>query len=46
MSAAQTKHEISEAKRRRYEELRVAGQELTPKGLPGVTAPGESEPKL
>jgi urea carboxylase-associated protein 2 len=38
MSAAQTKREISEANRRRYEELRAAGQEMTPKGLPETTA--------
>ena len=37
MSAAQTRQEISEANRRRYEELRAAGQELTPKGLPDPT---------
>jgi urea carboxylase-associated protein 2 len=37
MTMAQTKQEISEANRRRYEELRAAGQELTPKGLPDVT---------
>ena len=35
---AQTKQEIAEANRRRYEELRAAGQELTPKGLPEATA--------
>jgi uncharacterized protein len=29
-----------EANRRRYEELRAAGQEQTPKGLPEPTAPG------
>jgi uncharacterized protein len=34
---AQTMQEI-EAHRRRYEELRAAGQESTPKGLPGPTA--------
>ncbi|WP_213774534.1 urea amidolyase associated protein UAAP1 [Bradyrhizobium sp. dw_78] len=34
---AQTKQEIAEANRRRYEELRAAGQELTPKGLPEPT---------
>src|ERR1700740_1889019 len=34
---AQTRQEI-EAHRRRYEELRAAGQESTPKGLPGPTA--------
>ena len=37
MSAAQTRQEISEANRRRYEELRAAGQEVTPKGLPDPT---------
>ena len=37
MTTAQTKQEISEANRRRYEELRAAGQELTPKGLPDAT---------
>jgi uncharacterized protein len=40
MTMAQTKQEISEANRRRYEELRAAGQELTPKGLPEATAFG------
>lgn len=35
---AQTKLEIAEANRRRYEELRAAGQELTAKGLPEPTA--------
>ncbi len=35
---AQTKQEIAEANRRRYEKLRAAGQELTPKGLPEATA--------
>ena len=34
----QTRQEIAEANRRRYEELRSAGQELTPKGLPEPTA--------
>jgi uncharacterized protein len=34
---SQTQHQI-EANRRRYEELRAAGQELTPKGLPEPTA--------
>jgi urea carboxylase-associated protein 2 len=34
---SQTQQEI-EANRRRYEELRAAGQELTPKGLPEPTA--------
>jgi uncharacterized protein len=38
MTMAQTKQEISEANRRRYEELRAAGQELTPKGLPDATS--------
>lgn len=38
MSMAQTRQEIAEANRRRYEELRAAGQELTPKGLPDATA--------
>jgi hypothetical protein len=38
MTTAPTKQEISEANRRRYEELRAAGQELTPKGLPEATA--------
>jgi urea carboxylase-associated protein 2 len=38
MTRAQTKREISEANRRRYEELRAAGQEQTPKGLPEPTA--------
>jgi uncharacterized protein len=37
MSMTQTKQEISDANRRRYEELRAAGQELTPKGLPDAT---------
>jgi urea carboxylase-associated protein 2 len=37
MTMAQTKQEISEANRRRYEELRSAGQELTPTGLPDAT---------
>jgi uncharacterized protein len=35
---AQTKQEIAEANRRRYEELRAAGQELALKGLPEPTA--------
>src|ERR1700737_4533586 len=38
MTTARTKQEISAANRRRYEELRAAGQELTPKGLPEATA--------
>jgi uncharacterized protein len=33
-----TKAETAEANRRRYEELRAAGQERTPKGLPQPTA--------
>jgi urea carboxylase-associated protein 2 len=37
MTTAQIRREISEANRRRYEELRAAGQELTPKGLPELT---------
>jgi urea carboxylase-associated protein 2 len=37
MMAIQTKQEISQANRRRYEELRAAGQEITPKGLPEAT---------
>ncbi len=38
MMMAQTKQDISEANRRRYDELRAAGQELTPKALPEPTA--------
>ena len=38
---SQTKQQI-EANRRRYEELRAAGQEQTPKGLPEPTAPGDA----
>ena len=37
MTTAQSRQEISEANRRRYEELRAAGQEMTPKGLPEAT---------
>ncbi len=37
MTTALTKQEISEANRRRYEELRAAGQELMPKALPEAT---------
>jgi uncharacterized protein len=37
MTVVPTRQEISEANRRRYEELRAAGQELTPKGLPDAT---------
>ena len=38
MTTSQTRQESAEANRRRYEELRVAGQELTPKALPDATA--------
>src|SRR5580704_5534800 len=38
MMSAEMKREISEANRRRYEQLRAAGQEATPKGLPDATA--------
>jgi urea carboxylase-associated protein 2 len=38
MTTPQTRQEISEANRRRYEELRAAGQGLTPKALPEATA--------
>jgi urea carboxylase-associated protein 2 len=38
MMVARTQAEISEANRRRYEELRAAGQEATPKALPAATA--------
>jgi uncharacterized protein len=34
----QSRQEIAEANRRRYEQLRAAGQDLTPKGLPEPTA--------
>ena len=34
----EAKVQMAEANRRRYEELRAAGQELTPKGLPEATA--------
>ncbi len=37
MNAAATKREISEANRRRYEELRAAGQGATAKRLPDLT---------
>jgi uncharacterized protein YcgI (DUF1989 family) len=33
-----TKREVAEANRRRYEELRAAGQGATPKALPAATA--------
>lgn len=38
MIAAEKKREAAEANRRRYEELRAAGQESTPKALPVATA--------
>jgi urea carboxylase-associated protein 2 len=38
MTTLQSKREISEANRRRYEELRAAGQEAAPKALPEATA--------
>jgi urea carboxylase-associated protein 2 len=38
MISAAVKRETSEANRRRYEKLRAAGQEATPKGLPDATA--------
>jgi urea carboxylase-associated protein 2 len=38
MTSLETKREIAEANRRRYEELRAAGQEATPKALPTATA--------
>ena len=38
MTTVDTKREIAEANRRRYEELRVAGQEALPKALPAATA--------
>ena len=37
MTTVQTRQEMAEANRRRYEELRAAGQEATPKGLPDAT---------
>jgi urea carboxylase-associated protein 2 len=40
MTSLETKREVSEANRRRYEELRAAGQEATPKALPSATALG------
>jgi urea carboxylase-associated protein 2 len=36
--SAQTKREVADANRRRYEHLRATGQEVTPKGLPEPTA--------
>jgi len=38
MTSLETKREVAEANRRRYEELRAAGQEATPKALPSATA--------
>ena len=38
MTSLQTKREIAEANRRRYEELRAAGQDATAKALPAATA--------
>ena len=38
MTSAASKREIAEANRRRYEELRAAGQEAMPKALPAATA--------
>jgi urea carboxylase-associated protein 2 len=38
MMTAETKREIAEANRRRYEELRAAGQSAMPKALPEPTA--------
>ena len=38
MVSAETKREAAEANRRRYEELRTAGQGSTPKALPAATA--------
>ena len=38
MSSHDNKRKTAEANRRRYEELRAAGQEATPKGLPAATA--------
>jgi urea carboxylase-associated protein 2 len=38
MTSLDTKREIAEANRRRYEELRAAGQEAKPKALPAATA--------
>jgi urea carboxylase-associated protein 2 len=40
MTAEETKRQIAEANRRRYEELRAAGQGATPKALPEPTATG------
>src|SRR5277367_632759 len=42
MISAATKRENAETNRRRYEELRAAGQEATPKGLPEPTARGDA----
>ena len=38
MTSLETKRETAEANRRRYEELRAAGQEATAKALPAATA--------
>jgi len=38
MTSLETKREIAEANRRRYEELRAAGQEAAPKARPSATA--------
>src|SRR5882757_3153811 len=38
MTSLETKREIADANRRRYEELRTAGQEAMPKALPAATA--------
>ena len=38
MTSVATKREIAEANRRRYEELRAAGQEAKPRALPAATA--------
>jgi uncharacterized protein len=38
MTSLETKREVAEANRRRYEELRAAGQESMPKALPVTTA--------
>jgi urea carboxylase-associated protein 2 len=40
MMTVETKRQIADANRRRYEELRAAGQGATPKALPEPTAPG------
>src|SRR5260370_42642355 len=40
MTMARTKQEIAEANRRRYQALRGAGKELTPKSLPEAAGAG------